>query len=53
MFYNLTYEEKPENKITSFTILQQGIYVVLEAKKQVDVWVALNAPKYSITAATL
>jgi hypothetical protein len=32
MFYNLTYPEVPENKITSFTILKQGIYVVLEAK---------------------
>ncbi|CAD8138370.1 unnamed protein product [Paramecium pentaurelia] len=34
---NITYEEKPENKIASFTALKKNIFVVLHNKKEIDV----------------
>ncbi|CAD8136573.1 unnamed protein product [Paramecium octaurelia] len=34
---NITYEAKPENRITSFTSLKQNIFIVLQYKKEIDV----------------
>ncbi|CAD8204674.1 unnamed protein product [Paramecium pentaurelia] len=36
--FAIKYDELPENKITSFTVLRKAIYVVLPNKKEVDAW---------------
>ncbi|CAD8054095.1 unnamed protein product [Paramecium sonneborni] len=47
---NITYEEKQENKISSFTALKNNIFIVLHNKKEVDVISALypTIQKYPI-----
>ncbi|CAD8135596.1 unnamed protein product [Paramecium octaurelia] len=49
---NVTYEAKPEFKITSFTALKQNIYIVQHGQKEVDVIFGVYPTliKYSIDA---